>query len=222
MKTSHHEQEEVGSHTNRDIGATKRRKGWIAGVLAWTLTTGVMLHAQDVTDLERKLAKSMDSGLARVIVTGPVFAINSKSRELTITGFFGDRLTVKADQSVTNLDTIVVGDTVRVDYFLIGRAEIRSPTDDEKKKPMTVLEARDLPDNPYKSDATVYKVVATLEALDRSVGTVTIKGPNGSTTTVKVADVKVFEKHKLGETIVITYIEPVAIWIEKINPTKAP
>ena len=60
------------------------------------------------------------------------------------------------------------------------------------------------------------RVVATIEAIDRANDTVTLKGPNGNSMTIEVADPAVLEKPKVGDTVVVTLAESVALSLEKV------
>ena len=54
-------------------------------------------------------------------------------------------------------------------------------------------------------------VTATIEAIDKKAQTATLKGPNGRSITVKAQDPKNLERVKVGDEVVITYTEAVAI-----------
>ena len=60
-------------------------------------------------------------------------------------------------------------------------------------------------------------VTATVEALDKKNQTVTLKGPEGKSVTVKVKDPKNMENVNVGDEVVITYSEALAI---SVKPTK--
>ena len=60
-----------------------------------------------------------------------------------------------------------------------------------------------------------FKVVTTIEGLDRPTQTVTVKGPRGNYLTARVADPSRLTKVHIGDTIVITYTEALAISLEK-------
>jgi hypothetical protein len=60
-----------------------------------------------------------------------------------------------------------------------------------------------------------FKVVTTIEGLDRPTQTVTVKGPRGNYLTARVADPSRLTQVRIGENIVITYTEALAISLEK-------
>jgi hypothetical protein len=53
--------------------------------------------------------------------------------------------------------------------------------------------------------------------LDRPTQTVTLKGPGGRYVTVRVADPKILEKPRLGDTVVVTAAEALAVSLEKVK-----
>ena len=61
----------------------------------------------------------------------------------------------------------------------------------------------------------MFKVVATVEGLDRPTRSVTLKGPRGKYITVRARELENLQKLRLGDTIVVTYAEALAISLEK-------
>jgi ribosomal protein S17 len=58
-------------------------------------------------------------------------------------------------------------------------------------------------------------VTATIVAIDKKAHTVTIKGPDGNTETVKARDPKNLEALKVGDLVEITYTRALAIALDK-------
>ena len=65
------------------------------------------------------------------------------------------------------------------------------------------------------------KVVTTVEGLDLSTQTVTLKGPMGNDVTVRASNLDNLKSLHLGSTIVVTYTEALAVSLEKVAPQKA-
>ncbi len=65
-----------------------------------------------------------------------------------------------------------------------------------------------------------FKVVTTVEGLDRPTQTVTVKGPLGNCLTARVADPLNLTRMRIGDRIVVTYTEAVAISLEKAKKKK--
>ena len=68
---------------------------------------------------------------------------------------------------------------------------------------------------PAAGGVRVIRVVATVEGLERPTRKVTLKGPRGNYLTVRARDPKRLEKLHLGDTIVVTFTEALAMSVEK-------
>lgn len=152
-------------------------------------------------------------------VTGQVTAIDLAKREVTLKGPEGDEVTVTAGDAVKRLDEVKVGDSVRVDYLVSIAAEARPPTPEEAQHPLEIMGAAGRAPTdmaPAGGVARQFKVVTTVEALDRRDETVTVKGPLGRYLTARVADPSRLTQVRIGDTIVIVYSEALAVSLEKV------
>lgn len=150
--------------------------------------------------------------------TAAVEDIDYKSREVTLKDQLGNEVTFEVDESVKRFNEIKVGDFVRADYYVSVAAELRKPTKAEKENPITVLSAtgKAPPGTaPAAGGLRRFKVVTTVEGIDRPSETITIKGPRGHYLTARVADPSRLTKVRIGDNIVVTYTEALAISIEK-------
>jgi hypothetical protein len=155
-----------------------------------------------------------------VTVTASVVAIDPATREVTLKGPLGNTVTFTVDKRVQRLDEVKVGDLVRADYYVSLAAELRKPTAEEQKHPLVVLDAAGKAPpgaSPAAGGLRRFKVVTTIEGLDRPTQTVTVKGPRGNYLTARVADPSRLTKVHIGDTIVITYTEALAISLEKVE-----
>jgi len=153
-----------------------------------------------------------------VNATATVEAVNLEKRELTLKGSLGDISTITVDKAVKRLDEIKPGDQVKVQYYLAMAAELREPTSEEKANPIMVVEGTaKAPKSaaPAAGQLNVIRVVATVEGLERPTRMLTLKGPRGNYLSVRARDVKKLEKLHLGDTIVVTFTEALAIGVEK-------
>ena len=57
-------------------------------------------------------------------------------------------------------------------------------------------------------------VTATIEAIDAKKNRVTLKGPEGKTQEIKVKDPKNLVNVKVGDQVVLTYTEALAVSVE--------
>lgn len=153
-----------------------------------------------------------------VTVTATVEAVDMATREVTLKGPLGNEATFVVGDQVKRLNEIKKGDQVTVDYYIGLLGELRTPTDEEKAKPFVVLddEARAPKGSaPAGGVARTVRVVATVEGLDRPSQTVTLKGPMGRYLTFRVEDPAMLLKPRLGDTVVVTAVEALAVSVEK-------
>ena len=155
-----------------------------------------------------------------VTVTASVEAIDLASREITLKGPLGNSVSFTVDQRVKRLDEVKVGDFVRADYYVSVAAELRKPTAQEKKTPLVLLDAAGKApagSSPAAGGVRRFKVVTTIEGLDRPTQTITVKGPRGNYLTARVADPSRLTQMRIGENIVVTYTEALAVSLEKVE-----
>lgn len=153
-----------------------------------------------------------------ISATAKVEEVNLEKRELTLKGPLGDSQTVTVDKAVKRLNEIKVGDNVTAKYYVSVAAELREPTAEEKANPIMVVEgAAKAPQgaSPAAGTLNVIRVVATVEGLERPTRRVVLKGPRGKYMSVRARDVSRLEKLHLGDTVVVTFTEALAISVEK-------
>jgi hypothetical protein len=199
--------------------------------LAFILLCGVLFAAGSFT------ARGADDQAARkdpppsreetvlVNITASVEAINHKTREVTLKGPLGNTVSFTVDARVKRLNEVKAGDLVVAEYYVSIAAELRPPTAAEEKAPFVMLEEKaKLPPGatPAAGGLRRFKAVTTIEGLDRPTETITVKGPAGNLFTVRVADPANLPKLRIGETIVVTYTEALAIGLEKAVKPAAP
>ena len=156
-----------------------------------------------------------------VTVTAKVEAIDQAKREVTLKGPLGNVVTFVVDDRVKRLNEVQVGDDVTADYYVSLAGEVRAPTDEEKNHPLVILEegARaPKGTSPAAGKVRVIKVVATVIGLDLPTQTVTLEGPMGNSGSIRMENVDKLKRLHLGNTVVVTYTEALAISLQKAQP----
>jgi hypothetical protein len=159
----------------------------------------------------------------RVRIKASVENIDSEKREVTLKGPQGNLVTLTATEAVKRFDEIKVGDTVRAEYLTFLRAEFREPTAEEKATPLVVLaEAGRAPKEvaPAGVVGTVVKAVVKVVAINTEEKKVAIQGPRGNFMILPVADEAVLKNLKVGELVIMTYAEAVALSLSKDTEMK--
>lgn len=180
------------------------------------------------TALAVALAIGLTAGIASaageeweiVSITAEVQDIDLENRKLTLKGPQGNVTTFTVDEQVKRLNEIKVGDNIRADYYVSLAVEIREPTADEKKEPLTVLEqtAKAPPGTiPGAGGLRQIRAVVNVVDIDRPSEMILVKGPLGNTLPVHVTDPAKLEKVKEGDTVIVTYTEALAISLDKVK-----
>ena len=155
---------------------------------------------------------------AIITMSAKVLDIDRNKRELTLKTSAGEVNTVTVDQAVKRFDEIKKDDQVNVKYLLSMVAELREPTPEEKENPILISAGETkVPTTapPSVKSLRLTRAVATVEGLQRPTRLVTLKGPRGKYMTVRATDPKRMEKLHLGDTIVVTFTEALAVSVEK-------
>lgn len=149
---------------------------------------------------------------------GTVTEIVKETREITLKGENGNLATMTAGESVERFDEIAVGDVIAFEYYTYLKAEFREPTAEEIAEPLQMIaEAGKAPEgiDPAAVVGAVVKAVVTIEMLNRPYMLATVKGPNGNYTTIQMEDPELITKLNIGEVVILTYAEAVAVSLTK-------
>ncbi len=147
-----------------------------------------------------------------ITLNATVAAINQETREVTLKGEDGKETTLTVGEEVKNLPQVKVGDQVNVAYYESVDVEVLSAGQAEPKAAaISALETAQPGQKPAGTMATELSIVATIEAINKDSETVTLKGPEGNTKTVKVRNPANLEKVAVGDRVLITLTRAVAV-----------
>jgi hypothetical protein len=189
----------------------------IACAALLAVSQNASLWAQEMAEPKNQPMGRMEA--VHATLSAEVTAVDPATRQVTLKGPQGDEMTVTCGDAVKRFDEVKVGDFVRVDYLVSMAAEVRKPTPEEAKHPLQIMDAAGrapTDEAPAAGVARQFKVVTTIEALDRRNQTVTVKGPMGRYLTARVADPERLTKVHIGENIVIVYTEALAVSLDKM------
>lgn len=158
--------------------------------------------------------------ISEVSVEAEVAAINLQERVLTLKDAEGRLVTLQVGNHVKRFDEIEKGDIVKAEYTTYLLSEFRDPTPEEYQNPLVVISdgvvaSEDLP--PEVAAGILVKAVVTVEAIDIDAKLVAVKGPRGRHVILPAEDISLLKDLKIGERVVITYIEAMALSLEKIR-----
>jgi hypothetical protein len=153
--------------------------------------------------------------------TATVEAIDQATRWVTLRGPKGNSLTFKAGEEVRNLAQVNVGDQVKFAYYqsigvrVLNKGEA-FPTASEAD---AVVRAK----KGEKPGGVVGKKVTanvTITAIDKAAKTATLKGEDGKSVTVTPLRPEKLDEVKVGDRLVLTYTEAIAVKVEKAEKKK--
>lgn len=188
-------------------------------IAVFTVSTSLVLTQTACSQQEQPNDKPLAKEKWMLVeLQASVEAIDQKKREVTLKGPLGNVVTITAGEQVKRFNEIKVGDVVRAEYWTFLRAEFREPTEEEKQNPLEVLlEAGRAPKEvaPAAAVGAVVKAVVKVVAIDKQGREAAIQGPRGGIMIVPVMDNAVLNNLKVGEVVIMTYAEAVAVSLVK-------
>jgi len=148
--------------------------------------------------------------------TATIKAIDVAGRTITLQGKTGEAQTFKVGPEVTRLGEFAVGDVIRIDYEQ-GLALEFQPAGSETV-PLTATTSGSRAEKDQAPGAVASAGVqgtVTVTAIDGAKRLVSLQGPGGNVYQVKAGPKVQLEKLKVGDRILATYVEAVAIKLEK-------
>jgi translation initiation factor IF-1 len=166
---------------------------------------------------QHKTAEAPPSGemSQAVELQATVTAIDLPARMVTLKTPEGKETTIYVDERARNLPQLRVGDVVKVAYMEALAWQVKKAGKAEPGADAEVAAARTKPgEKPGGGVARRISITATIEAIDLANGTVTLKGPEGNSRTIKARNPANLKKVKVGDLVDITYTEAIAIKVE--------
>ncbi len=185
------------------------------------LSIALMLLCSSVSIAqETKERRAPREKAEQVTMQGTVTEINKETREITLMSKEGGLVTLTAGEEVERFDEIAVDDVMQFDYYTYIKAEFRDPTPEEIAEPLQMMaEGGKAPEgmDPAAVVGAIAKAVVTIEVLNRPNMIATVKGPNGNYVSIPMEDEDLITQLKIGEVLILTYAEAMAISLEKIT-----
>jgi hypothetical protein len=151
---------------------------------------------------------------SRMISTSAtVTAVDPKTRTITVTGPQGNTCSFKVSPAVKNFDKIKPNDQVVLDYFDSIAFQVVKPGIDADGQE-TIIEAAAPGEDAAVGMGEKTTMVATVEQINRTAPSITLKDSEGKLTTVQVRHPERLKLVKVGDTLKITYCQAVAVAVE--------
>ena len=187
------------------------RIGWIGGVAACALA----LAACATETVPAGPPPSGTLAEQTVTTTAKVENIDYETRQVTLRRADGSSTTLKVGPEARNLAQVKVGDQVVVAYHESLAYEVKRAGEATPGAELAGATARAKPgEKPGGVEAQQLTVTSTIEAIDTTAGTVTLKHANGETFTTKVRDPEKLKLVRVGDLVEATYTEAIALSVE--------
>ncbi len=179
---------------------------------------GVTLADEQVT-VTKGTSKKLSLTKERLInETATVEAVNYDTRVVTLKGPKGNVFDITAGDQVRNLAQVKAGDKVKVKYYQSVAVKVMAPGQAPGGTQATVVQKRaKLGEKPGGMIGGEITITAKVEAIGKKKQSVTLKGPEGKTLKVKVEHPEYLEHVKVGDDVLITMTEALAISVEGVK-----
>jgi len=156
------------------------------------------------------------AGVARgVELSAQVVSVDKKTRTLTLKGPGGKVADVAVGEEVKNFDQIRAGDRVVVRVMQSLMLELQKVKSGASGITATEGAVKAQPgQRPGVAAAREISAIATVTKVDPKAKTIDLKGPRGNTVTLDVQNPEHFKVVKVGDEVLVTYTEAVAISVE--------
>ncbi len=151
---------------------------------------------------------------------GTIMAIDAKLRDVTIHTSQGDTVIVNCGPEVKNFDKLAVGDLVKAKYTETLTIHVEESGEPSVKTETNTAEAKK-GESPRASESAKLTFSATITAIDKAKGTVTLKGYRGHEYDLTPRDKSNLDKVKVGQLVVFTYEEAIGVSVEKVKASKS-
>lgn len=156
-----------------------------------------------------------------VKVTAQVVALDKSTRTVTLKGPKGNMVEVVAGDEVKNFDQIKVGDMLAVTYVQSLSLELqKAKTGASGITTQSAAVTAQPGERPAAAAGHQVTAIAKVTAVDKKAKTISLKGPRGNTVTLDVRNPDQFKVVKVGDEVLVTYTEAMAISVEAA-PKKA-
>jgi|KBSSwiStaDraftv2_1062776.scaffolds.fasta_scaffold645306_2 Cu/Ag efflux protein CusF len=152
--------------------------------------------------------------------TATVEAIDQDTREITIKNEEGEVTTLTAGPEVQNFAQIKPGDRIEAEYYesiAINVRDAKNAADISNSVEQAAARTAPLGDKPAGVGARQVTLVANVEKIDAKSQLVTLRGKSGNTRVVKVRDPKNLQNLKVGDQVVATYTEALAVAVKPVK-----
>jgi hypothetical protein len=150
-----------------------------------------------------------------VVITAEVVGIDRVDRSVVLRGPKGNVVSIEVSHAARNFDQIKLGDQVKIEYHESVALYLGKHGQKPEASAGLIAARSKKGAKPAGLVVEAVNVSATVQAIDRTKRTVTLKGADGRLVTTKVdQSMKAFDTLKVGDTVHARYTEAIAISVE--------
>ena len=175
--------------------------------------------AQQKPDVKGGTVVGSEPGKAAMVraaeVSAQVVSVDKKTRTVGLKGPKGHVVEVVAGDEVKNFDQIKVGDFVMVRMMQSLALELQKVKSNASGIKITEGAVKSEPGHqPAAGAAREITAIAKVTAVNPKQKTMTLRGPRGNDVTLNVENPEHFKVVKVGDEVLVTYTEAVAVSVE--------
>ena len=183
-------------------------------LLVIALTFSLSLQAGDEVAATEKPSISTTQ---TVKLTTVVDAIDREARTITLKGPEGNTRTIQMMEDSNNIDKIVVGDNVNVEYVQHMSIEVMANDGMEPGAGTMGAVARNKEgETPAGMVMETTVITATVKEINIEANTFKLKWPGGEIKEYEAQDPENLKKSEVGDLVVVTYTEAIALSLVEV------
>ncbi len=148
------------------------------------------------------------------VMTATVKDIDLEKRVVTLQDQEGDVRDFRVGEEAVNLPQVKVGDIVTIKFLESVAVEVVKPGAAVAAGEKTTIVRAKPGEMPAGMVTHQTVITATVKAIDKEAGTISVVGPAGKTVRARVEDPANLDKVKVGDELLITFTEARAISVE--------
>jgi hypothetical protein len=182
------------------------------------LTLALPAMAQQKPDVKGGTVVGSEPGRAQAVraieVSAEVMAVDKFARVLTLKGPKGNIQDVAISPEVKNFDQIRAGDFLMVRFMQSLALELQKVKGGKAGGASEAVVTAKPGERPAIAGAREVQAIAKVTAVSKKDKTISLKGPRGNTVTLDVQNPDQFKVVKVGDEVMVTYTEAVAVSVE--------
>ena len=185
--------------------------------LIFLVTALVFSLSLQAGDKAAATEKPSFSATQTVQLTASVVAVDREARTITLKGPEGNTKTLQADEDSNNIDKIVVGDTVNVEYVQHMSIEVFANDGMEPGAGVMGAKGRNPEgETPAAMELVTTVATATVEDINIEANTFKLKWPGGEIKEYEAQNPENLKKADVGDLVVTTYTEAIALTLNEV------